>query len=125
MEVYYYQNAEERLQQYQEQVFEVINKFPKAIEHLDWCDLTDGFDPNEVNFFITGIMKIEVLDKFIEVLQAQWEKKLTKPDKRMFVDKDTCDILRYGSENCPVRFSTFLEENRRMWIEREIDCLID
>lgn len=47
--------AEARLQQYQEQMLEVINMYPVVIEHVDWCELTNGFDPDEIGFFVRGI----------------------------------------------------------------------
>ena len=117
-------NAEERLQEYQEQLLEIVNKCPDVIEHLDWCDLTNGFDANEINFFIMGISEREVMEKLIQQLNADWEKSLKKLDPRIFVDQYNCDIIKYGGEENPVRFSTFLEETRRAWINREIDYLM-
>ena len=117
-------HAEERLQQYQEQMLEIVKKCPNVIEHLNWCDLTDGFEPSEINFFIMGTFKREVMERLIKQLNADWAKSLEKPEPRIFEDQHNCDIIKYGGEENPVRFSTFLEETRRVWINREIDCLM-
>lgn len=117
-------HAEERLQQYQEQMLEIVKKFPNVIEHLNWCDLTDGFEPRDINFFIMGTFKREVMERLIKQLNADWAKSLEKPEPRIFEDQYNCDIIKYGGEENPVRFSTFLEETRRAWINREIDCLM-
>ena len=107
--------AEARLQQYQEQMLEVINMYPVVIEHVDWCALTNGFDSDEIGFFVRGIYEERVMLTLTEVLKEQWLAYLADPVPQMFVDKDTCDILRYGSEECPVRFSVFIKELRRQW----------
>lgn len=112
------------LQDYQEQLLHIISEYPTTISHIDWLKMTDGFEPSKINFFIMGTFKREVMERLIKQLNADWEKSLKKPEPRIFVDHDTCDILKYGSDECPVRFSTFLEETKRAWIEREIDCLM-
>lgn len=117
-------NDELRLQEYQEQLLRIISEFPTTISHIDWLKMTDGFDPSEINFFIMGTFKREVMERLIKQLNADWAKSLEKPEPRIFEDQHNCDIIKYGGEENPVRFSTFLEETRRVWINREIDCLM-
>lgn len=99
---------------YQDMMVRYINNHPEAMDNLNWCTLTNGFDSDLVKYFVMNVKEEEVMNQLVEQLSYDWDWWQQYPEPRFYLDEER-RYLKYGSPANPIRFNVYLNELSRMW----------